>query len=62
MRHRIMMSVDVDARDGQEAHQWALKLEELLRQPFVRMTLEGDGIRLANGGHVIVYTPQRADP
>jgi hypothetical protein len=58
VRHRIYMSVDVDARDGQEAHQWAIKLEALLQQPFVRMTLEGDGIRLVDDGHVIVYTPQ----
>lgn len=63
MRYRILMSVDVDEAGDTQAHQTALKLRGLLKQPFVRMAIEGEGIRLSGDDNdVIVYRPQRAGP
>jgi hypothetical protein len=54
--HRIMVHVDVIARDDQEAAVWAQKLDELLKNPMVRMAIEGEGIRVSGQQ---VYQPQR---
>lgn len=60
MRYRVMMSVQVDARDDREAQAYALKLKELLKNPFVRMQLEAEGIRLAgDDGLLVVHQPVR---
>ena len=60
MRFRIMMSVEVEARDSREAHEYALKFSNLLKSPLVRMAVEGEGIRLAGSdGRPIVHQPQR---
>jgi hypothetical protein len=54
------MSIEVEAQDGRQAHEFALKFAELLKSPLVRMAVEGEGIRLAGSdGHPIVYQPQR---
>jgi len=60
MRYRVSMSVEVEARDDREAHEFATKFAKLLKSPLVRMTVESDGIRLAgDDGHPVVYQPQR---
>lgn len=59
MAHRIMMHVDVAARDDRQAVEWAKKLDELLKNPMVRMTLEGEGIVVQGQ---LVYQPQRLPP
>jgi hypothetical protein len=56
MTYRIMVSVDVSARDDRQAADWAKKLDELLKNPMVRVTLEGQGI-VVDGQQV--YQPQR---
>jgi len=57
--HRIMLHVDVAARDDRQATEWAKKLDELLKNPMVRMTLESNGI-VVQGQEV--YQPQRLPP
>jgi hypothetical protein len=59
VRYRISMSIAVEARDDRQAHEYALKLAELLKTPLVRMAVEGEGIRLSGDGRPIVYQPQR---
>ena len=60
MRYRIMMSMAVEARDDRQAHEYATKLAELLKSPLVKMSVEGEGIRLAGGdGRPIVHQPER---
>lgn len=54
-----MMSIGIEARDDREARQHALKLEELLRSPLVRMAVEGEGVRMDGDGQPIVHQPQR---
>ena len=55
-----MMSMEVDARDERQAYEYAKKLRELLKSPLVKMAVEGEGIRLAQGnGQPIVHQPQR---
>ena len=60
MRYRIMMSMEIEARDDRQAHERALKLQELLKSPMVRMAVAGDGIQLSGDGQPIAYQPQRA--
>lgn len=59
MAHRIMLHVDVGARDDRQAAEWAQKLDELLKNPMVRVTLEGQGI-VVQGQQV--YQPTRLPP
>lgn len=59
MRYRVTMSIEVEARNNQEAHDQALKLKELLKSPLVRMAVEGEGIQLSGDGRPIVHQPQR---
>jgi hypothetical protein len=60
MSHRILMHVEVDARDDRQAFDWATKLGALLKNPMVRMAIEGEGIRLTGGdGRPVVYQPER---
>jgi hypothetical protein len=60
MNYRIMMHVEVDARDDREAFEVASKLGELLKNPMVRMAIQAEGIRLSGGdGRPVVYQPQR---
>jgi hypothetical protein len=54
------MSVAVDARGDLQAHEYAKKLDELLKSPMVRMAVEGAGIQLSDGdGAPVVHLPQR---
>jgi len=54
------MSVAVDARSDLQAHEYAKKLDELLKSPMVRMAVEGAGIELSDGdGQPVVHIPQR---
>lgn len=59
MRYRIAMSIEVDAQNDAEALRFAEKLAGLLKSPLVRMSVEGDGIRLSGDGHPVVHMPQR---
>ena len=60
MTYRIMMHIDVDARDDREAFEVARKLGELLKNPMVRMAIQSEGIRLSSGdGRPVVYRPQQ---
>jgi uncharacterized protein YajQ (UPF0234 family) len=59
MIYRVMMHLDVVAKDGREAVDVAKKLGELLKNPMVRMAIQGENIRLASGdGQPVVYEPQ----
>ena len=60
MKYRIMMSIEVEARDDHQAHEYATKFAELLKSPLVRMAVSGEGIRLSGDGRPIVHQPQRA--
>jgi hypothetical protein len=54
--YRILVHVDVDARDDRQAVDWAAKLHELLQNPLVRAAIEAEGIRVTGQQ---VYQPQR---
>jgi hypothetical protein len=54
-----MMSIEVEARDDRQAHEYATKFAELLKSPLVRMAVVGEGIQLSGGGRPIVHQPQR---
>jgi hypothetical protein len=41
-----MVSVDVDSRDDKEAADWAVRLNELLKNPMVLAAIEGSGIKV----------------
>ena len=43
------MAVTIEARTPQEAAAHAVKLKELVKNPLVRMAIESEGVRLANG-------------
>lgn len=61
MRFRIAMTIEVNARNGREAHDCALKLKELLKSPMVKMAVEGAGIRLSGeDGNPTVHQPEPA--
>lgn len=59
MAHRILVSVDVAARDNRQAVDWARKLDELLRNPMVRVAIEGAGIVVQRQQ---VHQPERLPP
>jgi hypothetical protein len=56
------MSVAIEARDYQQAHENAKKLEELLKGPLVKMAVESEGIRLSGNGNPVVHRPQPEAP
>ena len=60
MRYRVMMSMEVEATNDRQAHEYAKKLQGLLKSPMVRMALDGEGIQLSGDGKPIVHQPQRA--
>ena len=61
MRYRIAMTIEVNARNAREAHDYALKLQELLRSPMVKMAAEGAGIQLSGeDGRPTVHQPEPA--
>ena len=53
------MSIEMEARGDYEALENAKKLKELLKSPLVRMSVEGQGIRLSGDGSPVVHRPQR---
>jgi hypothetical protein len=55
-----MMSIEVDATGDRQAHEYAVKLSELLKTPLVRMAVAGEDIRLSGDGRPIVHQPQRS--
>lgn len=59
MRYRITMSMAVEAPNDRQAHEYALKLAELLKSPLVKMAVSGEGIQLSGDGRPIVHQPQR---
>jgi hypothetical protein len=60
MKHRIMMHFIVETRDDRDAAEIAKKLSGLLKTSLVRLAIQGEGIKLADGdGKPIVYAPQR---
>jgi len=61
VRYRIIMSVEVVARDDRQAHENALKLADLLKSPMVKMAVTSAGIQLSgDDGDPIVHRPQRS--
>ena len=58
MKYQVLMAVTIEARTPQEAAAHAVKLKELVKNPLVRMAIESEGVRLANG-EPVVYTPQQ---
>ena len=60
MKHKISMHIIVETRNDQEAVEIAKKLDKLLKTPLVRMAIQGEGVKLADGdGKPVVYAPQR---
>lgn len=59
MKYRILMSIAVDARDDNQATEYAGKLAGLLKSPLVRMAVEGESVRLFGDGIPVVHQPQR---
>ena len=57
MRYKILLHVEVEARDDHEAVDLANKLGGLLKNPMVKMALEGEGIRPITTP--VVYMPTR---
>ena len=57
VKYQVLMAVTIEARTPQEAAAHAVKLKELVKNPLVRMAIESEGVRLANG-EPVVYTPQ----
>ena len=60
VRYRITMSMEIEARDDRQAHECALKLQELLKSPLVRMAVASEKIQLSGDGNPVVHQPQRA--
>jgi len=60
MRYRILMHLDIDARSDHEAQEAAKKIEETLKNPIVKFSLQGDGIRpIEDLQSPRIYQPQR---
>ena len=59
MKYRVQMSIEIDARNDQEAYEAALKLKGLLATPVVKMAVQSEGIQLSGNGRPIVHQPQR---
>ena len=57
MKYRVTMSIAIEAANDRQAHEYAVKLSKLLKSPFVRMTVEGEGIRLSGDGQPVVHRP-----
>lgn len=57
MRYRILMSIEIEARDDRQAYESAVKFEGLLKNPMVRMAVESEGIQLSDDGRPIVHQP-----
>jgi hypothetical protein len=55
--YRVAMSISIEATDDRQAREYAMKLSKLLKSPFVRIAVEGEGIRLAGDGRPVVYQP-----
>lgn len=56
MKYRIMVSIEVEARDDRQAVEFAKKFDGLLKQPLVKMAVASEGIP---SGDVVVHQPQR---
>jgi len=57
VRYRLLMHMDVEVKDENEALENAKMLSSLLKNPIVRMSLEGDGIRPV--AEAVVYRPTK---
>jgi hypothetical protein len=62
MKYQVLMATVIEARSPEEAFAHAVKLKEklkeLLENPLVRMGIDSEGIKIANG-QLIVYKPQQ---
>jgi len=59
MQYRVLMHLDIDTRNIEEAGEHAKKLLKLIKDPLVLMSIESEGIRLVGGdGRPTVYNPQ----
>ena len=59
VRYQILVAIEVDAPSDAQARDWAVQLEDLMRDPILQLTLAGKGIQLSGDGHPVVYQPQR---
>lgn len=59
MRYRVMMSIEIEARDDRQAVEQTLKLKKMLEGPLVRMGVKTEGIQLSGDGSPVVHQPQR---
>lgn len=57
MKYKVFIAVTVEARDDHQAVDQASKLGDLLKNPMVRMAIEGEGIKTV--GVPTVHMPQR---
>ena len=59
MRFAIFMKVSVDARDQNQAIDWAKKFEKLLKNPMAKTAIVSEGIRMV--GEPVALQPKRED-
>ena len=59
MRFTLFMKVSVDARDQDQAVEWAKKFEKLLKNPMAKTAIVSEGIRMV--GEPVALQPKRED-
>lgn len=57
MRYTIPIQITVEARSDEEALAWARVVEKLVKNSFVKSSIEAEGVRVV--GDAVVCVPQR---
>jgi hypothetical protein len=57
MRYAIPIQMVVEARSDEEALAWARIVEKLVKNSFVKSSIEAEGVRVV--GDAVVFVPQR---
>lgn len=57
MRYTIPIQMTVEARSDEEALLWARVVEKLVKNSFVKSSIEAEGVRVV--GDAVVFVPQR---
>lgn len=58
MIYKIPLEIVVDARSDEEALAWARVVEKLVKNSFVKSSLEAEGVRVVGDAVVFVPKPQ----
>jgi len=57
VRYTIPIQMTVEARSDEEALLWARVVEKLVKNSFVKSSIEAEGVRVV--GDAVVFVPQR---